>query len=290
MAIVSIIIPTYNHAHLISRCLTSLISQSFSDWEAIVVNNFSSDNTIDVVNSFQDPRIKIINFNNNGVIGASRNKGLEEASGEYISFLDSDDFWKKDKLEICVLKLIDGADIVYHPMEIYTSKGESGEVKYSRKLSRPVFNDFMLHGNEIINSSVVIKSSIIKKAGGLSNSKKLFGVEDYDLWIRVSRVTEKFEFIDMCLGYYWVGEGNNSNPSPEYIERYKFLYSQYSAFVPSELTSKHKAFVQYEITRQAHKCGELQSSRVYFEIFYRLDTLKQKLKAFYFGLKLSLGF
>lgn len=83
---VSVVIPTYNHAKLLKKALDSVLAQTFQDWEAIVINNFSTDNTIEVVDSFADRRIKIFNFSNSGVIAASRNHGLREATGDFIAF------------------------------------------------------------------------------------------------------------------------------------------------------------------------------------------------------------
>ena len=90
---VSIVIPTYNHGYFLKKCLQSVIDQTLTDWEAIVINNFSEDNTIDVVNSFHDPRIHLVNFKNNGIIAASRNEGIKISNADLIAFLDSDDSW-----------------------------------------------------------------------------------------------------------------------------------------------------------------------------------------------------
>ena len=111
---VSVVIPTYNHAKLLKKALDSVMAQTFEDWEAIVVNNFSADNTIEVVNSFADPRIKILNFSNNGVIAASRNHGLKEATGDFIAFLDSDDIWYPNKLLKCVEQASAGYQFICH--------------------------------------------------------------------------------------------------------------------------------------------------------------------------------
>jgi len=92
--VVSIVIPTYNHEHFLKKCLQSVVDQTFTNWEAIVVNNFSEDNTIAVVNSFHDPRIHLVNFKNNGIIAASRNKGIKLSRADLIAFLDSDDIWQ----------------------------------------------------------------------------------------------------------------------------------------------------------------------------------------------------
>ncbi|MDP2842393.1 MAG: glycosyltransferase family A protein, partial [Acetobacterium sp.] len=89
--LVSVVIPTYNHAGFLREALESLVAQTFSDWEALVVNNYSEDDTLDVVEAFNDPRIRVENFRNNGVIGASRNRGIRLSKGKYIAFLDSDD-------------------------------------------------------------------------------------------------------------------------------------------------------------------------------------------------------
>jgi len=78
--LVSIVIPTFNHAPLLNRALESVRQQTYQNWEAIVVNNFSTDNTIEVVESFKDPRIKLINFSNNGIIAASRNQPRNQRS------------------------------------------------------------------------------------------------------------------------------------------------------------------------------------------------------------------
>ena len=96
---VCVIVPTYNHAPLLKKALESLIAQTFTDWEVVVINNFSGDDTIQIVESFNDSRIRITNFRNSGVIAASRNEGLRLAKGKYIAFLDSDDLWYPNKLQ-----------------------------------------------------------------------------------------------------------------------------------------------------------------------------------------------
>ena len=110
--LVSIVIPTYNHAPLLHRAIESIRAQTFTHWKAIIVNNFSTDDTVSVVESFSDNRIQLIDFANNGVIAASRNKGIELADGTYVAFLDSDDTWFPEKLEMCVGVLEKGADLV----------------------------------------------------------------------------------------------------------------------------------------------------------------------------------
>jgi len=81
---VSVIIPTYNRALLLQKAIKSVLDQTFQDFEILVINNYSIDNTIEVVRSFNDKRIRIINIRNEGIIAKSRNRGLNESQGNYI--------------------------------------------------------------------------------------------------------------------------------------------------------------------------------------------------------------
>jgi glycosyltransferase involved in cell wall biosynthesis len=86
--LVSVVIPTFNQANFLREALDSLIQQTHKEWEALVVNNFSTDHTIDVVNSYADQRMRIISFSNDGVIARSRNLGISLAQGATVAFLD----------------------------------------------------------------------------------------------------------------------------------------------------------------------------------------------------------
>ena len=96
---VSVIIPTYNRAHLIGRAIQSVLNQTYRDFEIIVVDDGSADNTEEVVKSFYDKRIKYIKHKKNKGAAATRNTGIKAARGKYIAFQDSDDEWLPEKLE-----------------------------------------------------------------------------------------------------------------------------------------------------------------------------------------------
>ena len=100
--LISIVIPTYNHAHFLHDALLSVIAQTYQNWEAIVIDNHSNDNTDQVVHSFGDARIKLLKVHNQGIIATSRNMGIKKAKGEWVAFLDSDDLWYPKKLELAV--------------------------------------------------------------------------------------------------------------------------------------------------------------------------------------------
>ncbi len=96
---ISVIIPAHNAQVTIAKTIESVRQQTYSNLEIIVINDGSSDRTLEVVNNIPDPRIKLFNYPNSGVATA-RNRGIAKAKGEYIAFLDADDFWTEDKLEL----------------------------------------------------------------------------------------------------------------------------------------------------------------------------------------------
>jgi len=210
---VSVVVPTYNSADLLRRAIGSVTAQTFTDWEALIIDNYSSDSTDEVLCEIQDSRIRIVKVRNEGVIALSRNLGIREARGRWVAFLDADDWWEVTKLEESVDALRRGADVVYHDLRCI-KKGLLNFPKLvrSRQLSHPVRHDLIKNGNALLNSGVVIDRSLLVAVGGQDEDPNLIAAEDYDCWIRVANSTEKFFRIPKVLGNYWVGESNVSSP------------------------------------------------------------------------------
>ena len=143
---VSIVIPTYNHAHFLKKCLHSVLDQTFSDWEAIIINNFSEDNTIEIVSNFQDPRIRLVNFRNNGIIAASRNEGIRLSRADVIAFLDSDDTWYPSKLSRCIEELTPERDLVCHAIR-FVKNGKSWKDAKCGPLRRARYYSLLYNGS-----------------------------------------------------------------------------------------------------------------------------------------------
>ena len=108
----SVIIPTYNCADFLKRALSSVFIQTYQNFEVIVVDNSSTDNTEDVLNSFDDKKLTVKKVNNNGIIAHSRNKGIENAKGKWVAFLDSDDIWKPEKLEKVSHAIVNNPEVI----------------------------------------------------------------------------------------------------------------------------------------------------------------------------------
>ena len=98
MPLVSVVIPTFNRAKDLERALRSVLAQTHTNWEVLIVDNYSEDNTDEVIENLNEPRITLFKIHNHGVIAVSRNWGIQHARGKYIAFLDSDDWWTEKKL------------------------------------------------------------------------------------------------------------------------------------------------------------------------------------------------
>lgn len=276
----SIVIPTYNHGYLIGRCLQSVINQTFTNWEVIIVNNYSIDNTIDIVNTFSDTRINLINFNNNGVIGASRNVGIRSSKADWIAFLDSDDWWYPNKLSICSKHLNNG-DILYHDLHIINQNGIKYRKAKGRKLRIPAFNDLMTNGNPLATSSVIIKKDILNSVNLFDENKMLIGVEDFDLWLRISREKGKFYYIEKTLGAYWVGGGNVTQASEERYKRLIYVYNRFLPFLSPQDRRQSEAAMSYTLGSIRWRMGLIYEAIKLFNVSKGYDKLEIKIKSYF---------
>ncbi len=204
--LVSVILPTYNHAQFLSRAIRSVLDQDYTNFEIIIIDNHSQDNTDEVVQSFIDPRVTLLKIHNNGIIASSRNMGIQEANGEWIAFLDSDDWWSSNKLQTCIDHINDKTDCIYHDLSI--RRGRSGlfqsKIIKSRQLKTPVLIDLLVNGNTISTSSVFVRKRLLDEIGGFNESQNLIAAEDYNTWLRLAQISDGFCHIPKCLGYYFL--------------------------------------------------------------------------------------
>jgi glycosyltransferase involved in cell wall biosynthesis len=212
MPIFSVVIPTFNHAHYLDRALQSVYSQTLTDWEVIVVDNHSDDETEQVVSRFDDGRLQYLKIHNDGIIAKSRNTGVRAAKGEWIAFLDSDDWWTSEKLEITRDAITESVDFIYHNLEIVHESGAAMLRKgvKSSQVESPVVIDLLLKGNVIPNSSVVVRRHLLNDIGGINESSEMRAAEDYNTWLRIAKVTENFLYLPRRLGFYYIHDKSTS--------------------------------------------------------------------------------
>ena len=203
MPAVSVIIPTYNRAEFLRLAITSVLNQTFQDFEIIVVDDASEDHSHEVVSDFNDKRIKYIRHEANKRVSAARNTGVLSASGDYIAFLDDDDEWLPGKLQIQVTLLEDSTSTfggVYTGyVRIDRPTGQISERVVPKRRGN-VYND-LLKSNFILTSTVLLRRKCFDRVGLFDESIEFW--EDYDMWIRVSKEFH-FECVPECLVKYWI--------------------------------------------------------------------------------------
>ncbi len=278
----SVIVPTFNHGHLIGRCIESVLSQTYAAWEMIIVNNYSTDNTNEVVASYHDPRIHIFNFSNNGVIAASRNHGIRQARGQFIAFLDSDDWWFSDKLAR-ISEYVSNNDVIYHDLQIHTPTGKKLFKKIKgRQLSHCVFVDLMVNGNALPNSATVVRRSLIFPDLMLSEDRDLITVEDFDLWLRLSQVSDRFKYIERSLGVYWVDGSNSSENHERSILATTSLYRKFIQSLPKERDKlKASSMLRYIVGVKRMRLGCDGMSREFGLISLKNLSARYRIKALF---------
>lgn len=178
----SIIIPTYNRSDFVLKSVKSVLNQEYKNFEIIVINDGSTDSTIEKLKTITDSRLKVINIKNSER-AAARNRGVEEAIGDYISFLDSDDIYYNNYLSNSNKILIEKKlPVFFH--QAYEIKTEHGKkLHYDIEIGDGV--EFLIKGNPLSCLGVFIKREIALQFPFIDD-RRLAGSEDWELWIRLA--------------------------------------------------------------------------------------------------------
>lgn len=225
---VSIILPTYNRAHLVGRAIKSILDQTYQDFEIIVVDDGSIDNTEEIINSFTDTRIIYVKHQRNKGGSAARNTGIKLAKGRYIAFQDSDDEWMPRKLEIQTEIFVTSSPevgVIYTDMLRVKKDGKeeywhSPTVKYGDIINPRTLN-YQVEGIGI--QSTLIKRECFDRVGVFD--ERIPRYIDLDLFIRLLK-NYHFYHVKEPLVKYWATEGICSNSRNEPVAR-KLLLEKY---------------------------------------------------------------
>lgn len=217
--LVSIIMPSYNTGKFIKESINSVINQTYTNWELIIVDDCSKDNTDEIVNSINDNRIIYLKNEKNSGAAISRNKALKEAKGRWIAFLDSDDIWKKDKLEkqIKFMKENDYCFSYTNYIEIDENSNPNGiKITGPKKITKTGMFNYCWPGCLTVmydsNKIGLIQVADIKKNN------------DYAMWLKVCKKANCY-LLNEELAMYRKRSGSISNHS--YLELIKWHYKLY---------------------------------------------------------------
>lgn len=253
--VVSVIVPAYNYAHFIGQTLESLAAQTYPHWECLVVDDGSTDNTGEVVRRYAeaDGRIKYIHQKNQG-LGASRNTGIEHATGDYFQFLDADDMLEPQKFEFQVnyMESRPEVDIVYGNVRFFSTENPHERLISMWQDNTPWMPEVsgneevllaLVRANIMVVNAPLLRRSAIESIGLFDN--RLKGVEDWDYWIRCAIGGKRFSYQDR--------EGTRAlvRSHPASMSRDRWVMYENTKSIRSKL---NRAQVADEIRRLNRQC------------------------------------
>ena len=207
--LVSVVVPVYNRSGYVRAALDSLRAQTYVDWEAMVVDDGSTDGSGDIVRDVaaQDERVRLHRQENQGAAEA-RNAGVERATGEFVAFLDSDDAWLPEKLERQLDAWREG--VLYSDAYLVAPDGTTdGRIGDHVELARGQVFDRLLMWNVVATTTVLLSRELLEAAGPFDAA--LEPCEDYDLWLRLAGAGVPFDYVDEPLAYHRLHEGQLSS-------------------------------------------------------------------------------
>lgn len=243
--LVSIIMPAYNAEKTIVESIESVLRQTYKNWELIIVNDGSKDSTTAVVLAFNDERLRLIEQENGGVANA-RNNGINNAKGEYIAFLDSDDLWVEEKLERQIGTL-EGGKYKMSYAKTWCFEENSNQIRdcFVNVALDFVDRDKILIYDFIPILTVLIAKDVLDEVGCFDET--LHGVEDWDLWIRVLQKYEAIYSDDFLAKYRISSTGLSGNFQKHFMEEEK-VWMKHIDLYSKEISSYRQWFAHKKQT------------------------------------------
>ena len=243
----SVVIPTYNHEAFLEKAVKSVLNQTFSDYEIIIIDNYSDDNTENLIKNLNNKNIKFIKNRNHGILAKSRNIGIEQSKSEWIAFLDSDDIWWQDRLKVLFdfIKKHNNYDVIC-TNELWINKMNNKKNNKTRASKYgPYKNNFyeilLKYGNCMSTSaSVVKKKYLIDNKIFFSEEKDFTPYEDYDFWMRIAKNNGKFKFLNEVLGEHLFHPESWSEKNRSLVIKSTFAISRHHVFNVQNFTNRKK--------------------------------------------------
>ena len=255
---VSVVIPTYNRANFLPATIQSVLDQTFSDFEILVIDDGSTDNTDQIVRQISDDRVIYIRQSHSGLPAVGRNKALAHARGRYIAFLDSDDLWLPQKLARQVKYMDSHPNIAMTYTNAYAFTNDPDKFNPTSILSaRQGMSGYIfeeLYGNPVIlNLTVMIRSDVVSQVGMFDENPQLKANEDYEYWVRIA-FRYQISYIDESLALYRQHPAGISKAAVATNRAKIFLIEKLDNLYP-EFVSKHPARRRYWLAQVHYSLG-----------------------------------
>jgi len=205
--LITVVLTTYNRGHLIKRAIDSVLNQTYSNFELIIVDDASKDKTYKIINSYSDKRIRYIKLDENTKGTKTRNIGIQNSRGKYIALLDSDDEWKKNKLEtqLNYIKSFDNPRIMCFTDVIFKEKLKCTIAKNNPYKDENII-DYIIIGNNFVQTSTFMFPSKLGKEILFGNIQKH---QDWDFCLRLQRKGVRFLHLPVPLTIYHIDKREN---------------------------------------------------------------------------------
>ncbi len=279
---VSVIIPTHNRAEFLRVAITSVLNQTYQDFEIIVVDDASTDKTREIVQTFNDGKIKYVRHKVNKGDAGSRNTGILNSRGDYLALLDDDDEWLPEKLQMQVDVLTNSSTKVGG---VYTGKmnvdGATGKILEIFSPERGLNSFEEIFASNVINtSSILVKRECIEKVG-LFDERMPCG-SDYDMWIRIAEHFH-FEYIKEPLVIYHVHKQKLSTNLTLVLQGWEMVLEKYDKFFISNKGTYSRLY--YDLGLHYSLNGDAEKSR---KAFFKAIELRPLGIKHYLALAISL--
>jgi glycosyltransferase involved in cell wall biosynthesis len=237
----SVIIPTHNRAHLLCQAIQSVLNQTYEKFELIIVDDHSTDNTKELINLFNDTRIQYIKNNCKRGAAGARNAGILKAIGEWVAFLDDDDIWFPQKLEMQYNKIQNVGEIVgliYTGYAVYDFDKKE-EVKVITPEKEGWIQRDLLYTNCIgALCSVIIRKRLLNQVGGFDDNFPAY--QDCDLYVRIAGLTEIAYIKDKLLHVRTSGNDRISVNPRNKLDGFLLFQKKYNALIKNSPVLKHR--------------------------------------------------
>lgn len=275
MSLISVIIPSYNRALYVSRAIYSAIIQDYPNKEIIIVDDHSSDLSKFAYELFKD-KIRVIYHEENKGAAAARNTGIMAAKGEYIAFLDSDDYWLPQKLSIQIRYMLDTKAFVSQTQEYWIRRGRRvNPNKENQKRGGDLFG-ISLRRSYVSPSCVMIKREVFWKVGLFC--EELEAAEDYELWLRIGSLYP-IELIDKPLVVREMGKRPHLSQRPEGMEFWRIM-ALLRLTLSWHLPLEKKREVLRELSKKLKVYGKGAQKRGKIYMFRLISAMDKKLEGY----------
>ncbi len=192
---ISVVIPVYNGEKTIQKTIESVLNQTFKDWELIIIDDGSQDSTVRIIREIEDSRIRLFSYDNAG-LASSRNRGIAHAQGEFISFLDADDLWTSDKLEMQfqALEKHPEAAVAYSWTDYIDQSSQFLHSGRHITINGNIYQHLLVNNFLENGSNPLIRKQALNQVGGFDSS--INSVADWDMWLRLAA---RYQFVAVPL-------------------------------------------------------------------------------------------